>query len=230
MLSLRFSRVGRNLYPLPDIDFAAVFISFIVLLFSLTIHEMAHAFTADRLGDPTARLLGRISLNPLVHADPIGTILFPLIALVTGAPLLGWAKPVPVNTRQLRHPRRDFVIVAAAGPASNLVLAFSAALVLAVLPISPHTLDEPNVSVPLAAILAQAMQLNVLLAVFNMLPIPPLDGGNVLAGLLPPRMAVAFNQLRPYGFILLYALILSGGFNTLVFPPYRLIMSLLPTQ
>jgi Zn-dependent protease len=230
MLSLRFSRVGRNHYPLPDIDFAAVFISFIVLLFSLTIHEMAHAFTADRLGDPTARLLGRISLNPLVHADPIGTILFPLVALITNAPLLGWAKPVPVNTRQLRHPRRDFVIVAAAGPASNLVLAFSAALVLAVLPVSPHTLDEPNVSVPIAAILGQAMQLNVLLAVFNMLPIPPLDGGNVLAGLLPPRMAVAFNQLRPYGFILLYALILSGGFNTLVFPPYRLIMSLLPTQ
>src|SRR5438105_13774803 len=159
---------------------------------------MAHAWTADRLGDPTARLLGRISLNPLVHADPIGTIVFPLVALVTGAPIIGWAKPVPVNTRQLGHPRRDFVLVAAAGPASNLVLALAAALTLAVLPVSPHTIDQPNVSVPLAAILGQAMQLNVLLAVFNMLPIPPLDGGNVLAGLLPPRMAIAFNQIRPY--------------------------------
>ena len=215
---------------MPDIDFAAVFISFIVLLFSLTIHEMAHAFTADRLGDPTARILGRISLNPLVHADPIGTILFPIVALVTNAPIIGWAKPVPVNTRQLRHPRRDFVVVAAAGPASNLVLAFASALVLAVLPVSPHTIDQPNVSVPVAAILAQAMRLNVLLAVFNMLPIPPLDGGNVLAGLLPPRMAIAFNQIRPYGFLLLYALIFSGGFERIVWAPSRFIMSLLPTR
>jgi Zn-dependent protease len=215
---------------LPGIDFAAVFISFIVLLFSLTIHEAAHAFTADRLGDPTARLLGRISLNPIVHADPIGTILFPLIALITRAPIIGWAKPVPVNMRQLRHPRRDFVLVAAAGPASNLVLALLSALVLAVLPVSPVTIDEPNVTVPLAAFLGQAMQLNVLLAVFNMLPVPPLDGGNVLAGLLPPRMAIGFNQLRPYGFLILYALILTDGFSMLVGPPYRLIMSFLPTR
>ena len=213
-----------------DINFAQVFISFIVLLFSLTIHEMAHAFTADRLGDPTARLLGRISLNPMVHADPIGTILFPLIALVTGAPLIGWAKPVPVNVRQLRHHRRDYILVAAAGPASNLVIALVSAIVLAALPISPQTLGEPNLSVPIAAILSQAMRLNVLLAVFNMLPIPPLDGGNVLSGLLPPRLAVSFNQLRPYGFLLLYALILTGGFESIVVPPYRYILSWLPTR
>jgi Zn-dependent protease len=135
---------------LPDIDFAQVFISFIVLLFSLTVHEMAHAWTADRLGDPTARLLGRVSLNPIVHADPIGTVLFPLLALISGAPLIGWAKPVPVNSRQLRNPRRDFVLVAAAGPASNLLMAFAAALVLSVLPISPQTLGEANVSAPVA--------------------------------------------------------------------------------
>jgi Zn-dependent protease len=215
---------------LPDIDFAYVFISFIVLLFSLTIHEMAHAYTADRLGDPTARLLGRISLNPMVHADPIGTIAFPLIALVTGAPLIGWAKPVPVNVRQLRHHRRDYILVAAAGPASNLAIALVSAIVLAAMPISPQTIGEPNLSVPIAAILSQAMRLNVLLAVFNMLPIPPLDGGNVLAGLLPPRLAVSFNQLRPYGFLLLYALILTGGFESIVVPPYRFILSWLPTR
>ena len=213
-----------------NIDLAYVFISFIVLLFSLTIHEMAHAFTADRLGDPTARLLGRISLNPLVHADPIGTILFPLIALVTGAPLIGWAKPVPVNVRNLRHHRRDYILVAAAGPASNLVIALVSAILLAVMPISPQTLGETNVSAPIGAALSQAMRLNVLLAVFNMLPIPPLDGGNVLAGLLPPRLAISFNQLRPYGFLLLYALILSGGFDTIVIPPYRFILSWLPTR
>src|SRR5213595_2189007 len=128
MRFLRFSQRSRNLYRLPGIDFAQLFIAFIVLLFSLTVHETAHAWTADRLGDPTARLLGRVSLNPLVHADPIGTILFPLIAMVSGAPLIGWAKPVPVNMRHLRHPRRDYMVVAAAGPASNLLLALGASI------------------------------------------------------------------------------------------------------
>ena len=214
-----------------DINLTQVFISFAVLLFSLTVHEMAHAWTADRLGDPTARLLGRVSLNPMVHADPIGTILFPLIALISNAPLIGWAKPVPVNTRHLRSPRRDFVFVAAAGPASNLVIAIAAATVLSVLPISPHTLgDSVNVSVPAATILSQLVRLNVLLAVFNMIPIPPLDGGNVLAGILPRPAAALFNQIRPYGFLLLYALILTHGFEMIVLPPYRFILSWLPTQ
>ena len=213
-----------------DIDFAQVFISFIVLLFSLTVHEMAHAWTADRLGDPTARLLGRVSLNPIVHADPIGTVLFPLLALVSGAPLIGWAKPVPVSSGRLGNPRRDFILVAAAGPASNLLMAFAAALLLSVLTISPKISGETNVSAPVATILSQGLRLNVLLAVFNMIPIPPLDGGNVLAGLLPPRLAVSFNRLRPYGFLLLYALVFSGGFDYLVLRPSRLIVSWLPAQ
>lgn len=213
-----------------DIDFAQVFIRFISLLFSLTFHEMAHAWTADRLGDPTARLLGRVSLNPVVHADPIGTVLFPLVALVTGAPLIGWAKPVPVNTRHLKNPRRDFVLVAAAGPASNLVLAFVASVVLAVMPVSPQTLGDPNLSAPMAAMLSWLIFLNVLLAVFNMLPIPPLDGGNVLAGLLPYKLATEFNRLRPYGFLLLYALLFTGGFDELVVRPSSLIVSWLLTQ
>jgi Zn-dependent protease len=213
-----------------DINFAQIFIAFVVLLFSLTVHEMAHAWSADYLGDPTARLLGRVSLNPMVHADLVGTVAFPLIAMVSGAPLLGWAKPVPVNGRYLRRPRRDFMLVAAAGPASNMAMALTAAIFLAVLPVSPQALGQPNVTVPLAAILSQAMRINVLLAVFNMLPIPPLDGGNVLAGLLPYPLATAFNRLRPYGFVLIYALILSGGFDYVVAPPYRLIVSWLPTK
>ena len=191
---------------------------------------MAHAWTADRLGDPTARLLGRVSLNPIVHADPIGTIVFPLISLISGAVLIGWAKPVPVNLRYLRHPRRDYMIVAAAGPASNLILALFAAVLLAILPITPQTLGEPTVSVPLAAILSRLMALNVLLAVFNMIPIPPLDGGNVLAGVLPADLAGLFNKIRPYGFVLLYALVLSGGFEMIVLPPYRFILSWLTTK
>jgi Zn-dependent protease len=209
---------------------AEIFISMIVLLFSLTVHEMAHAWSADNLGDPTARLLGRVSLNPVVHADLIGTIVFPLIAMVSGAPLLGWAKPVPVNMRYLRHPRRDYMLVAAAGPASNLVLAIGGALLLAIMPISPHTLDQATVTVPLAAILSQLIRLNVLLAVFNMIPIPPLDGGNVLAGLLPVSLAANFNRVRPYGFLLLYALVLSDAYRYVVIPPYRFILSWLPTQ
>jgi Zn-dependent protease len=212
-----------------DINVAQIFIQFTVLLFSLTIHEMAHAWTADRLGDPTARLLGRVSFNPIVHADPIGTVLFPLIAMTNGVRwLIGWAKPVPVNIRQLHHPRRDYMLVAAAGPASNLVLAVVSAFALAALPISPVVLDEPNASAPLAAFLSRAVELNVMLAVFNMLPIPPLDGGNVLAGLLPPRFAMLFNQVRPYGFILLYALILTDGFYYVVFRPAVALRSLLP--
>src|SRR6478609_4600617 len=138
------------------------------------------------------------------HADPVGTVLFPLIAMITGIPLIGWAKPVPVNVRQLGHPRRDYVLVAAAGPASNLVLALLAALALMLVPVSPMTLGEPNVSVPIAALLARALQINVLLAVFNMIPIPPLDGGNVLSGLLPRGAARHFDMVRPYGFLLLY--------------------------
>jgi Zn-dependent protease len=238
MRSLRFSRAGRNLYCLLAIDVAQVFIAYIVLLFSLTVHELAHAWTADRLGDPTARSLGRVSLNPIVHADLFGTVIIPLVALVgplldrgLGAvPLIGWAKPVPVTTRYLQHPRRDYLLIAAAGPGSNLVLALAASLVGLILPVSPQTLGEPNVTAPLAAILGQLLRLNVLLAVFNMIPIPPLDGGNVLAALLPSPLALSFNRLRPYGFILLYALILTGGFEHIVVPPYQFIVSWLPTK
>jgi Zn-dependent protease len=210
---------------LPDIDFAQVFIAFIVLLFSLTVHESAHAWTADPLGDPTARLLGRVSLNPIVHADPIGTVLFPLLAIIGGVPLIGWAKPVPVNVRRLRRQRRDYVLVAAAGPVSNLLLAVAAAVVLGVLPISPVTLGQPNVSAPVASLLSRAIRINVLLAVFNMIPIPPLDGGNVLGGLLPERLASTFDRIRPYGFILLYALMLSGRLYDIVVPPSNLLLS-----
>ena len=208
-----------------DIDVAQIFIAFIVLLFSLTVHESAHAWTANRLGDPTARDLGRISLNPIVHADLIGTVVFPLLALVGGVPLIGWAKPVPVNVRRLGHPRRDYMLVAAAGPASNLLLAFAAALAIRLVPVSPVMLGEPNVSAPIASLLTRAIQLNVLLAVFNMIPIPPLDGGNVLGGLLPRRLLGSFNAVRPYGILILYVLMFTGRLQYLIVPPSRLLVS-----
>jgi Zn-dependent protease len=211
---------------LPDIDFARVFIQFIVLLFSLTVHETAHAWSASRLGDQTARLLGRVSLNPVVHADPIGTVLFPLLGMISGFPLIGWAKPVPVNVRNLKNGRRDYVLVAAAGPASNLLLAVLASISLGLITVSPMRLGEPNVSAPLASLLSTAIIINVLLAVFNMIPIPPLDGGNVLGGLLPRSLGARYDALmRPYGFILLYALLLTRGFDYLVVPPARFLLS-----
>lgn len=211
-----------------DINLTAVLIAFAVLLLSLTVHEMAHAWTADRLGDPTARLLGRVSLNPMVHADLIGTVLFPLIAMVTRAPLIGWAKPVPVSIGRLRHHRRDFAIVAAAGPASNLLMAFGAALLLAVLPLSSMGQGESNAVRYVVGFLGYTVQLNVMLAVFNLIPIPPLDGGNILGALLPRPAAAVFDQIRPYGFLLLYALILTDGFYYLVVRPSNFVQSWLP--
>jgi Zn-dependent protease len=202
---------------LHSLDFPQILIAFGVLLVSLTVHEAAHAFTADRLGDPTARLLGRVSLNPAVHIDPIGTILFPLIAIMTNVPVIGWAKPVPVNGRNLRDERRDFVLVAAAGPASNLALAALAAFVWRMLPGGADEL--------IATIVQRALLINVLLAVFNMIPVPPLDGGNVLAGLLPIPLARQYDRLRPWGFLLLYGLMLTGILGAIVVPPARLILS-----
>ena len=207
-----------------DINLGQILISFLVLVFSLTVHESAHAWTADRLGDPTARALGRISLNPLVHADPIGTLLFPLLGLLTHAPIIGWAKPVPVATWRFRHPRRDYLLVAAAGPMSNLSMALVAAAALRLLPAAPQAAGV-RILEPLTAIVFAVLVVNLLLAIFNMLPIPPLDGGTVLAGLLPERFAAGFDRVRPYGFLLLYALMFSGGFSVVVGIPYRYMLS-----
>lgn len=200
-------------------DYTSIAIGLSVVLLSLTVHEAAHAWSADRLGDPTARMLGRVSLNPIVHMDVIGTVILPLVAVASGFPVIGWAKPVPVNISRLRQPRRDFMIVAAAGPASNIAIATVAALA--------YHLVAGDTSVMLVRVLLTAVQINVLLAVFNMLPIPPLDGGNVLAGLLPAGPASLFEQLRPWGFVLLYALLLTDVLWTLIGPPARFILGLL---
>ena len=230
---------------LPDFNLIDLLSTFIVLLFSLTIHESAHAWTANWLGDPTARNLGRITLNPLVHVDPIGTVLLPLIAFSTGAPIIGWAKPVPVNVANLRNDRSDFVWVAAAGPISNPGIALAGALMMRLLAVWATNVDvlggQPSflsydlagLSGPVVRIFQLAnlaVQINLLLAVFNMIPIPPLDGGNVLGGMLPMWLGEPYDRLvRPYGFLLLYALLLTGTLGAIIGPPYlflsRLLMS-----
>ncbi len=176
------------------------------MLVSLTVHEWAHAWTADRLGDPTARLLGRVSFNPIVHIDPIGTILLPLVAMFSGFPILGWAKPVPVNTSQLRSPKRDFMIVAAAGPISNLIQAGIAAAAF-------HAVGgfAEAGQMGVARILLIAVSINLLLAVFNMIPIPPLDGHKILMGILPDFWRPVLAPLEQYGFPILLLLFFIGG-------------------
>jgi Zn-dependent protease len=194
------------------IDLGQVLVVFLVVLVSLTVHEAAHAWSADRLGDSTARLLGRVSFNPLVHIDPIGTIAFPLIALVTGLPVLGWAKPVPVNTANLRpHWRQKYMVVAAAGPASNLGLAVIGSALLGTAP----------------ELLRIFIVINVFLAVFNMIPVPPLDGGNVLSGMLGGAAGDLFDRLRPYGFLILYGLMFSGVLFSIIEPPAGFLLRLL---
>lgn len=207
-----------------NIDPLAAAIGFGVLLISLTIHEAAHAWTADSLGDPTARMLGRVSLNPLVHIDWIGTVLLPMISLFSGLPLIGWAKPVPVNLNNLPHPRRDFTIVAAAGPISNLLQAIAAAVVLR---LALGRFPAEAEVTPLLSGLFLAVQINLLLAFFNLIPVPPLDGGNVLLGLLPPRLAASYGQLRQYGFLVLYALLFTGLASAWISPPTDFFMRML---
>jgi Zn-dependent protease len=204
---------------LPSIE--VVLLQFVVLVLSLSFHEAAHAWTAHRLGDPTAQMLGRLTLNPLKHIDPIGTVVFPLVAMFSGIPLIGWAKPVPVSMRYLRQPRRDFAIVAAAGPASNLVLAAGAALLYRLIP--AEAASERLIAA--GGVIEFVVVINALLAVFNMIPVPPLDGGNVLMGLVPERAAHAIGWLRPYGFIILYLLMFSGLLSQFIWPISRALVS-----
>jgi Zn-dependent protease len=167
-----------------------------------------------------------VSLNPAVHVDPIGTILFPLIGIITGAPVLGWAKPVPVSVARLHgNWRQKYMLIAAAGPASNLVLAAIGAAVLHVVPVSGD-LEEATLA-PLATFLYTLVQLNVVLAVFNMIPLPPLDGGNVLAGVLRGPVAEMYDRIRPYGFVILYLLLFSGVLGTIIVPAANALVSLL---
>jgi len=205
------------------VSFVTILPAFVILVLSLSFHEAAHAWMSNRLGDPTARNLGRLTLNPLAHVDWIGTVLFPLVAMATNAPLIGWAKPVPVDFRYLKSPRRDFALVALAGPASNLILATGCAVLRSVVD-ATHPIPGGPADV-LAETLLNAVLLNVLLAVFNMIPVPPLDGSNVAIGVLPPAGARLFAAMRPWGFIIIYALMFSGVLWAITSPVQNFLLS-----
>jgi Zn-dependent protease len=193
------------------------------VIFAITVHEAAHGFVARHFGDMTAYLQGRMTLNPIKHIDPIGTILVPIIfMLLPGSFLFGWAKPVPVDFSKLRQPKRDMIWVAAAGPASNLVMAIGWMLLYKFAPGLPAEYVMP------AQYMAQAgIMINVVLMVLNLLPLPPLDGGRIAVGLLPNHLAFQFAKLEQYGFIILIVLLVTGVLSKILTPFIHLTISLI---
>jgi Zn-dependent protease len=191
----------------PDNLIYQVAIWLVPLVVAIVFHEVAHGLVARRLGDPTAAELGRLSLNPIKHVDPFGTVILPLVLAITHAPIFGWAKPVPVDYRRLRHPRRDMVVVALAGPGMNLLLAFAGALALAAtISLSGGAEDGAARFIALTAL--NFVFINIFLGVFNLLPVPPFDGGHVVQGLLPPRLARSFGLIGRYALLVLIVLLL----------------------
>jgi Zn-dependent protease len=198
------------------------------VVFAITLHEAAHGYVAKRFGDLTAYAQGRVSLNPLRHIDPFGTVVLPLILLavskLSGGPgiLFGWAKPVPVNFSNLRHPKRDMLWVAAAGPLSNFAMALFWALMVKI----GIAMSGSYFSLPLAMMGAAGVLINVIIMVLNLLPLPPLDGGRILVSLLPHRMAYGVARMEPYGFLILILLLFTGVLGYVLWPVIGLIMAL----
>ena len=197
------------------------------LLFAITLHEVAHGWTARYFGDATAEEQGRLSLNPIRHIDPIGTILVPVMLLIIGGFVFGWAKPVPVNMLRLHHPKRDMAIVAAAGPLANLVMALGWALVAK---FGVYLYGEVDwFALPLIYMGQAGIAINLILMILNLLPLPPLDGGRVLAGFLPDRLAYGFSRLEPFGLFIVLGLLAFGILSKLLKPPFVALSDLITT-
>lgn len=195
-----------------------------ILFFSIIIHEFSHGAVADRFGDDTARMMGRLTFNPIPHVDPVGTILLPVLCFITNAPMFGWAKPVPVDPSRLEKRPLSLILVAAIGPFSNIFLALLASLGLGAL---AHLTPGAALTPLVAKVLNFTVILNLYLAVFNLLPIHPLDGSKVLAGLLPPRWNYFYERLAPYSFFLIIIFLWTGLFGYLVTPVVSLLYRLM---
>ncbi len=210
-----------------------VIISAIPVLIAIVFHELSHGFVAYRLGDPTAKMMGRLTINPIAHIDPFGTILMPLMLIVfTGGQFVfGYAKPVPINPVNFKNPKRDMAISAAAGPVTNLILSIISIILIKFLVIpASHVLPDTigsTVLAPVFLILQRSIEVNVILAAFNMIPIPPLDGGRVLVGLLPYKQAISFSKIEPFGFLIVIILIATGIANYFVMPLVHLFTQIL---
>lgn len=200
----------------------------IPLIFAITLHEAAHAYAANKYGDSTAKSYGRLSLNPMTHIEPFGTIIFPMISIVLGAMsgglgfIFGWAKPVPINYMKLHHPKHDLRWVALAGPLANLAMALIWALIL-----KASFILNSYFGIPLALMAQAGISINVSLLILNLLPILPLDGGRILFSLLPSKQAQSYARTEQYGMWILMALILLGGLNLIMRPFYSAIMNLI---
>jgi len=188
------------------------------VVLAIVLHEVAHGWVADKLGDDTARWMGRLTLNPLKHIDPIGTVLVPILLLVAGSPFIfGYAKPVPVNFRKLRRPKQDMVWVALAGPVTNVLLAIASAGLLAAMAALPDSMVW--LAQPVALMCQASILINLVLCIFNLIPLPPLDGGRVAVGLLPGRLSYQLSRLEPFGFFIIIALLFTGVLQQIIGPP-----------
>ncbi|MDD2768854.1 MAG: site-2 protease family protein [Methylococcus sp.] len=195
------------------------------VLFAITLHEVAHGWVANKLGDNTAKSLGRLSLNPLRHIDPVGTILVPGLLLALGGFIFGWAKPVPVDWGRLRHPRRDVALVAAAGPAINLAMALVWAVLLRLALEMPENLEYA--ALPLGLMGKAGIAINTVLMVLNLLPIPPLDGSRIVSSLLPLKAAIQYSRIEPYGFWILLILIYTDILGRILVGPLMVVQHLI---